>query len=62
MRVTVDLELCEGHGECCIAAPEVFRLDDDDVLSWQVQPDETLRPEVRQAVSVCPTQAISIEG
>ncbi|MCD2191509.1 ferredoxin [Actinomycetospora soli] len=28
MKIVVDYELCEGHGECVVAAPEVFDLDE----------------------------------
>ena len=54
--------LCQSHGECCFAAPEVFELGDDDVLRWVEEPDESLRPGVEQAVANCPVSAISIEG
>ena len=29
MRIDVDLTLCEGHGQCLMAAPDVFDLPDD---------------------------------
>jgi ferredoxin len=61
MKVRVDLEMCESHGECCFVAPEVFQLDDDDVLHWQPEPDVTMHAKVLQAVAVCPTQAIAVE-
>jgi ferredoxin len=60
VRVHVDLERCEAHGECTIAAPEVFDLDDHDLLHYDPEPDESLRPKVERAVRVCPVQAISI--
>lgn len=28
MQVTVDRALCQDHGQCAIAAPEVFQMDD----------------------------------
>ena len=28
MHITVDYSLCEGHGQCLLAAPEVFDLPD----------------------------------
>jgi ferredoxin len=55
------MDLCELHGECCFAAPEVFQLDDDDVLHYESEPSEDLRAKVRMAVNVCPTRAISQE-
>jgi ferredoxin len=59
MRVVVDASLCEGHGKCALAAPEVFVLGDDDrshVRPAEVAPD--LREKVEQAIRLCPRQAI----
>jgi ferredoxin len=61
MKVHVDMNLCQSHGECVFAAPEVFELGDDDVLRWEEEVDESQRPEVEEAVDVCPMMAISIE-
>jgi ferredoxin len=54
------MDLCQSHGECALAAPEVFELGDDDVLRWIEEPDESLRPKVEQAVANCPVSAISL--
>jgi ferredoxin len=61
MHVKVDFEACESHGECVFAAPEVFELDDDDLLRWVAEPDASLREKVQRAVALCPTQAIKLE-
>lgn len=60
MRVHVDMEVCESHGECEFAAPEVFTLGDDNVLKWVEEPDESQRDAVEQAVGACPVQAITL--
>jgi ferredoxin len=62
VRVSVDLARCEAHGECEMAAPQVFRLDDADKLQYDAAPDESLREMVEKAVRNCPAQAISLEG
>ena len=62
MKVHVDMNLCQSHGECVFAAPDVFDLGDDDVLVWKEEVDESRRAEVEQAVQVCPMAAIRIEG
>jgi ferredoxin len=61
MKVHVDMNLCQSHGECTVAAPEVFELGDDDVLRWKEDVDEELRSKVEEAVDVCPMMAIRIE-
>jgi ferredoxin len=61
MKVLVDMNLCQSHGECVAVAPDVFDLGDDDVLRWKEDVDEARRAEVEEAVEVCPMMAIRIE-
>jgi len=62
MRVVVDFDLCQSHGLCTEAAPEVFELTDDGFLEIKTeQPGEALRPKLERAVRECPTGAISLE-
>ena len=62
MKVVVDLNLCDLHGLCVEAAPEVFEIGDDGVLHVLIEtPDPSLRAKVDKAVRECPTGAISIE-
>ena len=62
MRVVVDMRLCESNALCMGIAPEVFELDDDDVLQvLDESPAESLRPKILEAIRNCPKQAISIE-
>jgi ferredoxin len=60
MRVQVDMNLCQSHGECVLAAPDVFDLGDDDVLQWKEDVPEERRAAVEAAVNACPMMAISI--
>lgn len=63
MKVKVDYELCESNALCEALAPEVFELDDDDMLQLKQEhvDDEELKGRVRQAVAACPRAAISVE-
>jgi ferredoxin len=61
MKVHVDMNLCQSHGECVIEAPDVFELGDDDVLVWKEDVPEERREAVQAAVDACPMLAISIE-
>ena len=61
MKVTVNYDLCEGHGRCEAAAPEVFELRDDErSYVLQEHPPESLRQKVERAVRLCPRQAITL--
>ena len=62
-KVIVDMDVCQDHGQCVFAAPEVFEINDDGRLVVLVDaPDESLRSKVEDAADVCPVQAITIEG
>lgn len=61
IKVRVDLNLCQSHGECVYAAPEVFELGDDDVLLWEEEVEDSRRAELEEAVNVCPLAAIKLE-
>ena len=61
MRVNVDLQRCEYHGQCVIAAPDLFDLPQPDLLVWEAEPSEELRADAEAAADVCPTQAITVE-
>jgi ferredoxin len=62
MKVVVDMNLCQSHGECVAVAPDVFELGEDDVLRWKEDVDESRRAEMEEAVEVCPMMAIRLEG
>jgi sterol 14-demethylase len=62
MKVTIDFDLCQGHGVCMGEAPEVFQVNDDgEVTILQEHPEASLEKKVRNAARFCPTGAITIE-
>jgi ferredoxin len=62
MKILVDWDKCESHGQCEFAAPEVFSINDDGELDLlQELPDESERGAVEEAVRRCPTRAITLE-
>ncbi len=63
IKVVVDRDLCQDHGQCVFAAPQVFELDEEGTLVvLQEEVGEDLRDAVEEAADVCPVQAITIEG
>jgi cytochrome P450/ferredoxin len=60
--VVVDIDRCESHGQCVLAAPSVFQLDDDLKLSYDRQPPDDVVPDVIRAAQLCPTQAIRVQS
>jgi ferredoxin len=63
IKVIVDRDVCQNHGQCVFAAPQVFELDEEgELVVLDEEPDESLREAVEEAADVCPVQAITIEG
>ena len=63
IKVLVDMDVCQNHGQCVFSAPQVFELDDDGTLvQLQAEVGDDLRDAVEEAADVCPVQAITIEG
>ncbi|MFJ5151468.1 ferredoxin [Streptomyces sp. NPDC088353] len=61
MKVVVDMNKCQDHGQCVFAAPDVFSFDDTGRLAYVGDPGDALRDQVEEAADVCPLQAIRIE-
>jgi ferredoxin len=61
MEVRVDPLACEANGVCVGLVPDVFDLDDDDVLHVAPDPPAELRDRVRHAVRSCPKAALSLD-
>jgi ferredoxin len=62
MRVVVDRDVCEANGVCEQIAPQVFEVDDDEVLQiLQPEVPADLEDKVNEAVMRCPKAALSIQ-
>ena len=62
MKVSVDKELCVGHGRCYDVAPELF--EDDDEGYAVIRGDGSVPPgqadAARLAVRLCPERAVTV--
>jgi ferredoxin len=62
MNVTVDDDLCRGHGVCAAVCPSVFVITDGGYAeTTRTDVPKELRPAVREAVDGCPEHAIHID-
>jgi ferredoxin len=61
MRVTADVDKCEGHGLCADVAPEVFELDDDAVVVVRhPEVPSALERHAEAGARVCPVAALRV--
>jgi ferredoxin len=61
VKVTVDADVCTGHGRCYVLGPDVFSPDDFGhclVLRADVPPE--LEHQARTAAESCPERAITV--
>jgi len=56
----VDRDVCDLHGQCVFAAPELFRFRDDGELEYEEEAAGDLAAAARRAASLCPTSAIEL--
>ena len=61
MKITIDLNLCEGNERCVAAAPEVFTVQDDQARLLIEKPSPAQLEKVKLAIRMCPRQAISVK-
>ncbi len=59
-KIAVDRTVCDGFGNCVVAAEDIFGLDDEGlVILKQEEVGPERREALRRAVYDCPTSAIS---
>lgn len=61
MRIKADTGVCVGSGQCALTEPAVFDQDDEGIVTLLTdQPDGNAAENAREAVSLCPSGALSI--
>jgi ferredoxin len=61
MRIVVDLNRCQGYAQCVPLAPTVLKLNGEEALMYDPNPDDSLRQQVLRAAASCPVQAIIVD-
>jgi ferredoxin len=63
MKIIIDQDKCVAAGQCVMAAAEVFDQRDEDgiVVLLNDNPPAAQADDVRDAASVCPALAITIQ-
>lgn len=61
MRIVVDLNRCQGYAQCVPLAPDVLRLNGEEALMYNPNPDNSLRLQVLRAAASCPVRAIIVD-
>ncbi|WP_028852228.1 ferredoxin [Thermocrispum municipale] len=62
MKITIDTDVCTGHGICESIREDIFEVGDDGLvhlLTTEFTEDD--REDLMDAVDQCPTQALRLE-
>ena len=51
MRIVVDLNRCVGYAQCVPLAPDVLRLQGEEALAYDPNPDDSQRQRVARAAN-----------
>ena len=62
MKLTLDEDVCTGHGRCYALAPDVFDADDDGhcVLRFDGDVPPDLEAKARAGAANCPEEALEV--
>jgi ferredoxin len=63
MRIVTDTGRCVGAGQCALTEPRVFDQSDEDgtVVLLTDQAEGEVLDNVREAIDLCPSQALSLK-
>ena len=63
MRIVTDTGRCVGAGQCALTEPSVFDQSDEDgtVVLLTDQAEGDVLATVREAIDLCPSQALSLK-
>lgn len=59
LNVQIDRGLCIGSGNCVNLAPEVFVIDEDNLVTFTDDPDDIEQDRLKEACLICPVDALA---
>lgn len=61
IRVIADREVCQGYGNCVLADPDLFDIDDEGLVVLNAETvEENGVAAAKRAAYDCPSEAISV--
>lgn len=61
MKITADLDKCQGYANCAAEAPDVYDLDGPYVKILQPVPGPEFQDAARSGARRCPVRALAVE-
>lgn len=60
MKIEIDRTMCIGSGNCVNLAPEVFELDEENLVDFMDDPQDIDQDRLIEACSLCPVDALGV--
>jgi len=60
LTVEIDRTLCIGSGSCVALAPEVFEIDEQNLVSFPENPPDIDPDRLKEACAICPVDALRV--
>lgn len=60
VSVRIDRTLCIGSGNCVNLAPEIFELDEQNLVAFQEETPDIDRERLEEACWLCPVDALMV--
>lgn len=60
LTVRIERTLCIGSGNCVNLAPEVFELDEDNLVAFREDAEDIEPDRLTEACDVCPVEALLV--
>jgi len=62
VSVKIDRTLCIGSGNCTNLAPEIFKIDDANLVDFQDETPDIDQERLVESCSICPVDALIVEN
>ena len=59
LTVSIDRSLCIGSGNCVNLAPEVFVIDEENLVTFTDEPEDIDQDRLQEACMICPVDALA---
>ena len=59
--IRIDRTLCIGSGNCVNLAPEIFEIDEENLVTFQDETPDIDQMRLTDACMVCPVDALTVE-
>ena len=59
LTVSIDRSLCIGSGNCVNLAPEVFVIDEENLVTFTDEPEDIDQDRLKEACMICPVDALT---